>query len=59
MADVPRAANLKEVPWATYKLTCMFTFATFVVPRVANPREVQWPHINSKYIYTHGPWLMF
>jgi hypothetical protein len=40
MADVPRAIDPKEVPWATYKLQCMHTFATYVVPRATNPKKV-------------------
>jgi hypothetical protein len=47
MVDVPRVVGPKEVPWATYKLQCMHTIATYVVQRAIDPKKFQWPHTSS------------
>jgi hypothetical protein len=39
MVDTPRVVEPKEVPWATYKLKCIYIKATYVVPKVIERRE--------------------
>jgi len=39
MVDIPRATKLREVPWATYKLKCIYIEAIYVVPKATKRRK--------------------
>jgi hypothetical protein len=39
MVDIPRAVELREVPWATYKLKCIYIKAIYVVPKATKRKR--------------------